>query len=835
MTATGERFRVDTDSLIRTLEDRWTPHFPLSRLASVAVITALPGAFLTFVRNHPDSWAARHQTKVANALHVLALATVANQRVSVQDLLVTALVMVSFEALQRSLEQGSDRAKAESSAIETLLSSTHTIVAESDIVVPAREKNGRVDSGVHGKVSAAKSEKEEAINSRREKLKEVETANETKENDLRRSRDDLCKTRDTLNATLAENASLRDETKVVKQSVGRDHQAIIYRKDIELFALRKGNEQKEIQIKEKDTMLADLHRQHKAAMDLKEAQVQSLKEKIATFEEPGNDEVDDEANIEQDGHHEPAMRVKLLRVQGRSSHEHDRLLKEKDLEIARLREDLSAIMCGSETLTRVQDELRRAWDSTYEMQRALNEERHAHTQSKHKLQEAALRLEEEVRKSEKSSPVRLPTIEESDKNELEVMFNAAQQDNIRLHSEHEVVEKRLREANARLFTSEQEMATLKEQLRLEKAINEDMETARPSVVHRAHFQRMEGQLQESRDALNAKDSEIEQLKSAATKKENELQSLQKETEAAARSQSQLQEEVDGLKRSVTQLESTKEQLMLDHERLAQHRARQRTSTGTADHTSARSSGATLITEPVHVYTDAETPLPTRPATIATDFSVHSTPETNTAVDTPVTPTPIDRKPNANRFSLITNDVPPPELRSSRRRSLNLKGLMRKMTGKETGDKEKARPMTGYKESKKEKEREKEQRPKTALAPKDKNAPLRPQTSAAAQPSARGKEITSDAKPPMPPLPALTKDKDLEAMLSRPATAAASVRDKGKENEKAERPRTARYYSESRPQSAIEAKEERDKAVNGLGVAAEGNGRPKSRGWGGSVS
>ncbi|KAF2652810.1 hypothetical protein K491DRAFT_569941, partial [Lophiostoma macrostomum CBS 122681] len=699
------------------------------RLASIAVTTALPGAFLTFVRNHPHSWAARHQTKVANALHVLALATVANQRVSVQDLLVTALVMVSFEALQRSLELGRDDGMAESSVIETLLTSTHTTVAKSNINVPGTKNIESTDSGVHVGASAPESEKTDVIHRLQSSLEEIKAANKTLENDLKRARDDLRHTRDTLNETLADNASLRDETKLVKQTIARDHQAAIYRKDIELFALRKGNEQKETQIKEKDTMLADLRRQHKAAMDLKQAQVHSLKERVATFEELKHEDVDDETNIEQGGQHEPAMRVKLLRVQGRSSHEQDRLLEEKDIEIARLREDLSAIMCGSETLTRVQDELRRAWDATYEMQRALNEERHAHAQSRHKLEEAAVRLDEEIRKNQKTSPTRLPTIEESDKNELEIMFNAAQQDNIRLHSEHEAVEKRLREANARLFTSEQEMATLQEQLRLEKAINEDMETARPSVVHRAHFQRMEGQLQESRDALDGKNSEIEQLKSVATKKDSELQHLKKQTEAAARSQSELQEEVDGLKRSVAELESTKEQLMLDHERLAQHRARQRTSTGTADHTSARSSGATLITEPVQVFTDTETPLPTRPATIATDFSVHSTPETNTAVDTPVTPTPADRKPHANRFSLITNDVPPPELRSSRRKSLNIKSLMRKMAGKETGDKDKDSRKAQVVRKEQAKETQTQQRPRTALAPKDKNAPLRPRTSA----------------------------------------------------------------------------------------------------------
>ena len=39
---------------------------------------------------------------------------------------------------------------------------------------------------------------------------------------------------------------------MMKQTLGRDHQAVIYRKDIELFALRKANEQKENHIKDRE-------------------------------------------------------------------------------------------------------------------------------------------------------------------------------------------------------------------------------------------------------------------------------------------------------------------------------------------------------------------------------------------------------------------------------------------------------------------------------------------------------------------------------------------------------------------------------------------------------
>lgn len=73
LSAVGGRLGLDVHRLVELLRDRWALDFPLSRLVSVGVTTALPGAFLVFVRSHPGSWAARHQTKIANALHVLAL------------------------------------------------------------------------------------------------------------------------------------------------------------------------------------------------------------------------------------------------------------------------------------------------------------------------------------------------------------------------------------------------------------------------------------------------------------------------------------------------------------------------------------------------------------------------------------------------------------------------------------------------------------------------------------------------------------------------------------------------------------------------------------------
>ncbi|KAF2243496.1 hypothetical protein BU26DRAFT_399536, partial [Trematosphaeria pertusa] len=679
---------------------------------AVAITTALPGAFLIFVRHHPGSWAARHQTKIANALHVFAVVTAAGQKISIQDLLVTALVMVSFEALQRTLYHDSGQS---SSAAETLLSHT---VADSDIAVPSKPRNATdKDAQVDGDPSPPLGEREDEIARLQKTLTEAKTTQKVQDHDLRRTQSELHNARETLDETFAEYTSLRDEMKTMKQTLGRDHQAVIYRKDIELFALRKANEQKENYMKERDSKLEEIYRQQKAALELKDAQLRNLKERIAFLERQASPQPNGEIKVDSavEGDEQAAVQVRLLRVKGRSSLEVESAIQEKEVEIAKLKLDLASAVTAADGLEKTQDELRRAWDATYEVQCALNEERKQHAQTQTKLQEAAIRLDEFKMGSAKNSPTtRLPTIEEQDKKELEAMFNTAQQDNLRLYSDVEALDKRVREANARVFTAEQEAEALREQLRLEKAINDDMGTARPSIVHRVHFQRMEGQLKESRDALGAKEEEIEQLKKSSAEKDSHVEGLKKDNDAAATTQTQLQEENARLKQSIAQLEVTKEQLMLDHERLAQHRARQRNSSAEQHH-SARSSGATLITEPITI-TNMEEPMPARPLSIdPTESSIRGTPERHLRSD------------NTNRFSLISNDVPPAELRSSRRKSLTLKGLMRKITRRDDDADEGKSAKSESKEREKEKDKE---RPKTAaLAPKDKNALMRPKTAA----------------------------------------------------------------------------------------------------------
>ncbi|KAF2734187.1 hypothetical protein EJ04DRAFT_493942 [Polyplosphaeria fusca] len=716
------------------LNIQWESPYPLGRLVSVAISTALPRAFLAFASNQPDSWAARHQNEFGNALHVIALVTLANQSISVQDIVVTALVMVSFEVFRRSSLRINGADQETKAAIGELLSSTHSVIADSDINTPAQKDH--LEAPDYAK-----------------------TPDKSNLADLTRTQHELRSTRKALSETYAENSALRDEIKTIKATVGRDHQAAIYRKDIELFALRKSIELKESCILERDAKLEEHERQKKAALDLKESQLRTMKETVAFLERQRAPRLDSSDSVT--GEQKTAVQVKLLRVNGRSSIEEARSSEDKDTEIAELKAELVEAQRTSETLPPLQDELRRAWDASSEVQNALNEERTRHVQTQEKLQEAALRLEEEARRnSQKNSPARLPTIEEQDQRELEAMFNAAQQDNLRLYSELEAKDKDLRNSTARLSATEEEIKSLSEQLRFEKAINVDMETARPSLVHRVHYQRLESQAKEARDQLVAKDEELQALKLTHDSKENRIEELIQERTKAERTKTDLEEENDRLKQSVSQLESTKEQLMLDHERLAKHRARERTTS--AEHASARSSGATLITEPVIVTSDV--PLPSRPVTIAGELP--------TAEPTP---------DNSNRFSTISNDPPPLEPRSSRRKSLTLKGLMRKMVRKDDETQE----------SKEQKKDSETARPKTALTPKDKNASLRPKTAV--------EKSTKEAERPKTAAPAKNE-------AERPKTAAPTTTS---EATNAMMPGTARQQKEN---TAVESP------------------RPKSRGW-----
>ena len=615
---TSKHLHGDPKDLFSMIENLWAHEYSSPRCFQVAFSAALPGAFQIMARRQPSSWVARHQTHFTNGLHVLALIIVANQRISLQDLLVTALVMMFFEILQRIVhpEVGNNM----SAAAEKLLPSTHSAAADADLVRAPKVIIATTGSDVVVRDFAALQSQDKEITRLKQNLTEVKTSDKTKEDDLKQTRDDLRNARQSLTQTCAEYSTLRDEMKTIKSTVGRDHQAIIYRKDIELFALRKSVEQKENQFKETCAKFDEIARQHKTVLELKDVQILSLQDRVAYLERQFIVPVEESPGIIEP---QTAVQIKLLRVSGRNSLEQEALVEDKDAAISKLKSQLSE---AQRNFNRVQEELRRAWDASSNVQNALNNERHQHKQTHDKLLEATLRLEDEVKgASQKNSPTRLPTIDEQDQIELEAMFNAAQQDNLRLYSELETADKNLRETAARLTAIEQELEASREHLRLEKAINEDMGTARPSLVHRVHYQRMEGQLKDSRDEIATKDEEIKRLKKGTTDKEGEVSELMKIKEAVENAKSQIEEQNEELKRSITALEATKEQLMLDHERLAKHRARERVSSG--DHASARSSGATLITDPsLPMVVTSDIPLPARPATIAGESSILGTPE-----------------------------------------------------------------------------------------------------------------------------------------------------------------------------------------------------------------
>lgn len=250
LTALGTHLGIDARKLLEFIDYRWAPYFPLSRMVSVATTAALPGAFLALTRRYPHSWAARHQTKIANALHILTLVTVANQNISVQDILVAAFVVVSFEALQRASHESETPA-----VIETLMSRAHAINTE--LVIPDSRRPGplaRKHSSSNPELTSS-GNKDAEIDKLRKQVAELRTTEKAMEIDLRRTKSELHNARATMNETISEYSSVRGELKTMKQTLGRDHQAVIYRKDIELFALRKANEQKEKCIKDRDVSL----------------------------------------------------------------------------------------------------------------------------------------------------------------------------------------------------------------------------------------------------------------------------------------------------------------------------------------------------------------------------------------------------------------------------------------------------------------------------------------------------------------------------------------------------------------------------------------------------
>ena len=696
------RSRNTLEVVRSAIDDLHTAHHrPLQNLSQdffpVTISVAIPESFLLVVNLLPHSWARRHQTAVANILQLGTLSAVANHRVTAIDLLATLLVMVMSDVFQRSpsYEAAGTTTSGESeqhqhgpSAVETLAAQARAVLSNSS---PRHHPRTTVDEPKGGqsifalqpgaidtRVPASDIKDGEIVRLQRT-LTELKTLNKAREVQLRITKEDLKNAREALNETFTEYSSLRDELKTIKQALGQDHQAIVYRKDIELFALRKGNEQKERSIRDRDATILEMQRERKAVEEVKDAQLTQLQDKLALSDRQESPKTSQE--MKDDDH---ALEVRMLRVKkGRNSLDSE---DEKDILINKLKENLAVATKTAEAVVNQQAELQRAWETSKKIQTALKEEREQHVQTREQLHEATVKLteSEQSKHSQMETLGRLPTIneDEHDTSELESMFDAAQKDNLRLYAEIEALDQRLRDANSRMFIAQQNARALREQIRLAQAVNDDMETARPSVVHRVHFQRMEGQLKEIRDTLEAKDKEIDLLKNTVAEKDHHVRDLQSEVDAAVNFHTQDQDEIEQLKRSLSELQTTKEQLMRDHERLASQRTRQRIIS--TDRTSARSSGATLIQEPSPPLTR---PSDDRPSIEALppmleqeerNESIQMTPERHIRSESAW-------KSTTNRLSLMSTDIPPPELRDAkhaRLKSLGIREIMKRFVKKD---------------------------------------------------------------------------------------------------------------------------------------------------------
>ncbi|KAL1796032.1 hypothetical protein ACET3X_006256 [Alternaria dauci] len=735
--------------------------------------------------------------------------------------------MVAFDVFQRVLAAGATNPDGEStpqprspSPSETLRSQTRSDQANASIVPDLNaaavedehfepiEPFVSSQSGTSDTKTTTVDAKDGEILRLQRSLTESKTAHEAREVQLRVTKEELHNARDALNQTFAEYSSLREQLKIIKQNLGRDHQAIVYRKDIELFALRKGNEQKDKSIQDRDSQLEEMARQHKTIMEVKDAQLKLMRERLISMERQLSPRLAEEA---EDG--ENALEVRLLRVRkGRTSPEVE---EDKDVIIAKLQQQLAAHTKTTEEVVNQQAELQRAWEMAKKIQKALKEERDRHTQTREQLEEAAVKLAEaepQPRSRANSVVGRLPTIDEDehDKDELEAMFNTTQQDNLRLYAEVAALEKRLSDANARMFTAMQEIETFRVLLNQDKEVNEDMETARPSVVHRVHFQRMEGQMSELREALANKDEEMELLRNTIAEKDHYVKDIQGELDAAASFHTQDQDEIERLKQSIDELQATKYQLMLDHERLGSQRTRQRViSMERTDRSSARSSGATLIQElspPLTKHAEEAPPmeaLPTMPVVPECEGSIQENPQRH--VRSKSSP-----KESTNRWSLLSHDVPPAELRelkSNRRRSLGLKVMMQKMVRKN----QEADSTSTYaaKTRPEESVKREESKLRRVLAPKDKNLSIRPSTAASAIAS---KPVGAQpfAVPKTSPLPQTVRPpnprRDSPSTPQYYATQSATTQEAkaaDKENEeKKERPRSVIGGEPARPKSRL---------------------------------
>lgn len=641
---------------------------------------------------------------------------------------------------QRHLPESSEQKRIESDAVTNVVKDCHVTI------------NSASASGASKALITQEPQADNAsppLAQLQHALADLRTANKAKDVQLRTTRTELKTARDTLATTFAEYCGIRDEMKMLRHNITKEHQAIVYRKDIELFALRKGNEQKEKYIQE-----------HEAKVQEQQEEMSTLKEKLASLGWKG-------AKI--DG--EEALEVRVLKVKkGRKSISIESLRDESTINT--LRESLAAAQTAAEMQ---KGELQRAWDIAKNRQAAIKIERELHAQTKEQLQKMT---------EGGGSPGRLPTITENN-DELEAMYDASQVDNRRLYAENAALETRLRDSNARLFTAAREA----EELKIQNATQAD-------VIQAEHFQRVEAQLTSARCSLTVKEHQLAFLKQALSEKMDKMDEAKEQLDAAVAFHTQDQDEIERLKGVVRELRKANR----EHERLALVKSKSRTSTagsGTAgegvalqptksvpgqdglvlqptkspskipapsprvpDRNSSRSNaGPAPPSRPSGERTSARSSttlmspaLPPPTASSARSSTTLTNELSSPSVDpiSALSPMPEEERPSSIQntptrhirpdMQLINNDIPPAELRANKRRSWDLRGrgsaLVKKIVKRD------ASPTTND---------------RAALGSKDKNAPVRPKTATPAPPSTTSKQrpssddpfITS-ALPPMPP-------------------------------------------------------------------------------------
>src|SRR5690242_6531342 len=265
-------------SLVIALADRLKAEAPhqlahpwIARIPALQVLTVFGlAAFWHLISRFSGSRIARHRKATTNLLHFVALVSFVVQGSSSGDWLVAALVMVSFDVFQRALDgdatadnESCHQSNAPAPALETLLEQTGSVLVESRIVDLPRRSLSQSQKGDPTSIIGPNDSKDREIVRLQWSLTDLQTAVRAKDVELGLVRQELLNAKDALTKSFADISTLHNDMKAMKQTLAKNHQTVVYRKDIELFALRKGNEQKERHMQEKEAQFSETFKQQR--------------------------------------------------------------------------------------------------------------------------------------------------------------------------------------------------------------------------------------------------------------------------------------------------------------------------------------------------------------------------------------------------------------------------------------------------------------------------------------------------------------------------------------------------------------------------------------------